>query len=305
MNLKVLYVSFINLLVALVVNSTNAHSNPNNKYLDLAKQSYINQNYARGDFYIARYLGNPNSNANNILKVIKYKNPKPTSFLSGFYSDEFFKFFFSRSAYQWGSNRSKDGYIIAKANDYKNYFIIVLGKPYIETWSIIGNDRTGQVGHTVGMSEAKIKIGRLNKDGKMESFCVDFTMRGPIQYFYNPKFIDSNNDGSKELHLRYNVTLGDSYLQVLEVYKTQSNQENYCFLTKPKIYEARNGYAYYKDGYFYVSKQKKSKGEAHLNASRQIRQVFTNKGQLIKEENLPNFLHTDKIQVLEVKYNYD
>ena len=56
MNLKVLYVSFINLLVALVVNSTNAHSNPNEKYLDLAKQSYINQNYARGDFYIARYL---------------------------------------------------------------------------------------------------------------------------------------------------------------------------------------------------------------------------------------------------------
>ena len=100
------------------------------------------------------------------------------------------------------------------------------------------------------MSEAKIKIGRLNNKGKMESFCVDFTMRGPIQYFYNPKFIDSNNDGSKELHLRYNVTLGDSYLQVLEVYKTQSNQENYCFLTKPKVFEARNGYAYYKDGFF-------------------------------------------------------
>ena len=69
MNLKVFYVSFINLLVALVVNSTNALSNPNNKYLDLAKESYINQNYAEGDFYIARYLGNHMENNG------RYTNP--------------------------------------------------------------------------------------------------------------------------------------------------------------------------------------------------------------------------------------
>jgi len=303
MNLKVFYVLFINLLVALAVYSANAQTNPNDKYLIIAKENYINKKYTKGDFYVARYLGNPNSNANKILNIIKYKNPKPTSFLSGFYSDEFFKFFFSSSAYQWGSNKAKDGYIIAKANDYKNYFIIVLGKPYIETWSIIGNNRTGQVGHTVGMSEAKIKIGRLNKKGKMENFCVDFTIKGPIQYFYNPKFIDTNGDGAKELHLRYNVTLGDSYLQVLEVFKTQSNKENYCFLTKPKIFEARNGYTFYKDGYFHISKQKNAKGESPLNASRQLKQIFTSQGELIKEENLPNFLRTSAVQHLDIKYN--
>ena len=92
---------------------------------------------------------------------------------------------------------------------------------------------------------------------------------------------------------------------MLEVFKTQSNQENYCFLTKPKIFEVRNGYAYYKDGYFHISKQKNAKSESHLNASRQLKQVFTSQGELIKEENLPNFLHTDKIQNLEVTYNYD
>ena len=305
MNLKVLYVSFINLLVALVVNSTNAYSNSNDKYLNLAKENYINNDYTKGDFYIARYLSNPKSDPNNIHKIIKYKNPKPTSFLSGFYSDAFFKFFFSSSAYQWGSNITKDDYIIAKANDYKNFFVLVLGKPYIETWSIIGNKRTGQIGHTIGMSEVKLQIGKLGKDNKMKSFCENFTIKGPIQYFYIPKFIDTNGDGSKELLLRYNVTLGDSYLQILEVFNTQSNQENYCFLTKPRTFEARNGYAYYKGGNFFVSKQIRAKDESHINASRQLQQVFTNKGKLIKEENLINFLHTDKIKHLEVKYNYD
>ena len=183
MKLIVFYFSFINLLVALAVYSANAQTNPNDKYLEIAKENYINKQYTKGDFYVARYLGNPNSNANKILNIIKYKNPKPTSFLSGFYSDEFFKFFFSSSAYQWGSNKAKDGYIIAKANDYKNYFIIVLGKPYIETWSIIGNNRTSQVGHTVGMVKQKLKIGKLNNQGKMESFCVDFTIKRPNSIF--------------------------------------------------------------------------------------------------------------------------
>ena len=305
MKIKPFCFLFIYLLVALAVNPANAQTTHNDKYLELAKENYIDNEYEKGDFNIARYLGQPEAKANKILEIIKYKNPKPTSFLSGFYSDEFFKFFFTSSAYQWGSNKTKNGYIITKANDYKNYFIIVLGKPFIETWSILGNDRTGQFGHTVGMSESKIIIGKLSKEGRMKNSCVNFKIKGPIQYFYNPKFVDTNQDGTKELLLRYNVTLGDSYLQILEVYKTQNNQENYCFLTKPKIFKARNGYTYYKDGYFYVSIQHPTKEEGHLNASRQLLQVFTNQGELIKEENLPNHLWTTNIESLDIKYNYD
>ena len=56
--------------------------------------------------------------------------------------------------------------------------------------------------------------------------------------------------------------------------------------------------------FFYVSKQHQAKGEAHLNASRQLQQVFTNQGELIKEENLSNFLRTSNIENLEINYNY-
>ncbi len=45
MNLKVFYVSFINLLVALAVYSANAQTNPNDKYLEIAKENYINKKY--------------------------------------------------------------------------------------------------------------------------------------------------------------------------------------------------------------------------------------------------------------------
>ena len=304
MKIKSLCFSFIYLLLALAVNTANAQTNPNEKYLDIAKENYINNDFEKGDFNIARYLGQPEANANKTLEIIKYKKPKATSFLSGFYSDEFFKFFFTSSAYQWGSNKTKDGYIITKANNNEDYFTIVLGKPFIETWAILGNNKTGQFGHTVGMSEARIIVGKLNKERRMKNSCINFNIKGPIQYFYNPKFVDTNQDGIRELLLRYNVTLGDSYLQILEVYKTQNNLNNYCFLTKPKIFEARNGYTYYKDGYFYVSKQKRSKGEGHLNASRQLLQVFTNEGELIKEENLSNFLRTSNIENLKINYNY-
>ena len=76
--------------------------------------------------------------------------------------------------------------------------------------------------HTIGMHDAKIQIGMLDKKGKIRNFCKDFIIKGPIQYFYMPKFIDTDKDGTKELLLRYNVTLGDGYLQTLDVFSTMT-----------------------------------------------------------------------------------
>ena len=107
--------------MALASKSAIAETSNLTYFLSKAKNSYVNKNYYKGDFYIARHLGKPNSDINNALKIIEFKNPKPTSFISGFYSEEFFRFFISSAAYQWGSNKAKNNYIIMKANDYKNY----------------------------------------------------------------------------------------------------------------------------------------------------------------------------------------
>ena len=48
----------IKILLALAVFfSANAFSNPNDKFLKLAKENYINGEYAEGDFHIADILG--------------------------------------------------------------------------------------------------------------------------------------------------------------------------------------------------------------------------------------------------------
>ena len=296
---------YVTLLMALAGNSAIAESSNPSDFLSKAKNSYINKDYYKGDFYIARHLGKPDSDMNNALKIIDFKSPKPTSFISGFYSEQFFRFFFSSAAYQWGSNKARDGYIITKANHYKNYFIFVWGKPYIETWSIIGNKKTGMTAHTIGMRHAKIQIGTLHQKGNIKSFCKDFIINGPIQYFYAPKFIDTDKDGKKELLLRYNVTLGDGYLQTLDVFSTMTENNSYCHLAHKKSYYGRNGFAYFKDGFYYVSKQTADKGEAVLNSSLQTKEMFSPNGKLIKTETLPNFLYTDNVQVLDIKYNYE
>ena len=290
--------------MALAGNSAIAESSNPSDFLSKAKNSYMNKDYYKGDFYIARHLGKPDSDMNNALKIIEFKSPKPTSFISGFYSEQFFRFFFSSAVYQWGSNKARDGYIITKANHYKNYFIFVWGKPYIETWSIIGNKKTGMTAHTIGMHDAKIQIGRLDKKRKIKNFCKDFLINGPIQYFYIPKFLDTDKDGKKELLLRYNVTLGDGYLQALDVFSTTSKNNSYCHLAHRKSYYGRNGFAYFKDGFYYVSKQTADKGEAVLNSSLQTKETYNPKGKLIKTETLPNFLFTDNVQVLDIRYNY-
>ena len=61
----------IKILLALAVFfSANAFSNPNDKFLKLAKQNYINGEYAEGDFHIARYMGHPDANANNVRTLL-------------------------------------------------------------------------------------------------------------------------------------------------------------------------------------------------------------------------------------------
>ena len=85
-------------------------------------------------------------------------------------------------------------------------------------------------------------------------------------------------------------------LYVLKQYK-HCNSDIYCII----VYL----FTVYKDGYFYVSYQHNALGESHLNASRQIKKTFNDKGILIKEENLPNYLWTTNIKSLDIKYNYN
>ena len=63
---------YVTLLMALAGNSAIAKTTTNNDFLLKAKNSYINKEYHKGDFYIARHLGKPDSDMYNALKIIEY-----------------------------------------------------------------------------------------------------------------------------------------------------------------------------------------------------------------------------------------
>ena len=93
MSLKVLCVSFINLLVALAVNSANASPYDEHKFLTQSETAYANGKHFKSDYLIARYLGDEYANQRKVVDTIDKRIPKPTAYLNGSYSNKFLRFF--------------------------------------------------------------------------------------------------------------------------------------------------------------------------------------------------------------------
>ncbi len=302
MYLKVFCISFINLLVALAVNSANASPSNEYQYLIESEKAYKNGDYSRSDYLIASYLGKKNANQIKTLETISKRKPRATAYIDGSYSNEFLRFFFGLSFNQWGSKISdKNNNILVKVNAFKNQYVSVWAKPFIETWYVLHKDKNKQIAYTVGMHNATIKIGSLSKEKKPLTPCDTFSINGPIQYFYEPIFVDTNNDGKNELLLRYNITLPNGYLQVLDIF-VPTVKNNYCHLTHRKSFAGRNGYAYYTKGLILVSEQTRDVGESTLRASLQTKTSYDPYGKEINKKVVSNFLKTRNISILKPDY---
>ena len=302
MKLKIFYFSFISFLVALAVNSANASPSDEFKYLIQSEKAYKEGNYLKSDYLIARHLGYEYANQLKAIETIDKRKSKATAYIDGSYSDKFFRFFFGLSLNQWGSKISdKQNNILVKINSIKDQYVSVWGKPYVEAWYILHKDKKRQVAYTVGMHEAKIRIGSLSKEDKPLKPCDTFTINEPIQYFYEPMFLDTNNDGKNELLLRYNITLANGYLQVLDIFVPRI-KDNYCHLSHRKSFYGRNGYAYYADGSVFVSEQTREIGEGTLRSSLQTETSYDPYGKKKHQEVVSNFLKTENISILHPNY---
>ena len=302
MNLKVLCVSFINLLVALAVYSANASPSGEDKYLIQSEKAYKDGDYYKSDYLIAKHLGNEYANQVKAIETITKRKPKATAYIDGSYSKKFLRFFFGLSLNQWGSKISdKQNNILVKINSNKNQYVSVWGKPFIETWYILHKDKKKQVAYTVGMHEAKIKIGTIGRENKPLKACDTFTINEAIQYFYEPMFFDTNDDGKNELLLRYNITLANGYVQVLDIF-VPIIKDNYCQLSHRKSFYGRNGYAYYSNGSVFVSEQTRDVGEGTLRSSLQTETSYDPYGKKKHKEVVSNFLKTENISILNPNF---
>lgn len=303
MKLKIFFISLLNLLVALAVNPANASPNDKLKYLKLSEEAFKKGDFYKSDYLVAKYLGDEYANQVKALEIISKRNLKPTSLIDGSYSDEFLRFFFGRSLTQWGSMISdRDNNILVKMNSNKSQYVSIWGKPYIEMWYILAKDKKRQHSYTVGMYQAEIRIGPLNEDKKPLKMCDSFTVDGPIQYFYEPMFLDTNNDGKNELLLKYNLTVADGYIQVLDIF-VPIIKDNYCHLSHRQSFYGRNGFAYYQDERIYVSEQTSDIGESVLGSSLQTETLYNPYGKLIDKRIIPNFLKTKNIDYLQPHYS--
>ena len=87
------------------------------------------------------------------------------------------RFFFGLSFNQWGSKISdKNNNILVKVNAFKNQYVSVWAKPFIETWYVLHKDKNKQIAYTVGMHNATIKIGSLSKEKKPLTPCDTFSI---------------------------------------------------------------------------------------------------------------------------------
>ena len=128
MSLKVLCVSFINLLVALAVNSANASPYKDENLLLRSIEAYKEKKFYKSDYLIAKYLSDANANRLNAIDAIQKREskPKPTSFIDGDYSRETLQFFFNRTLNQWGSQKDdKEDNILVKINSNDDHYISV------------------------------------------------------------------------------------------------------------------------------------------------------------------------------------
>jgi len=302
MKIKAVYFSFIYLLVALAVHTANASPSYQNKYLIESENAYKEGDYYKSDYLIAKYLGIEGANPLKAIDTISKRKQKATAYIDGSYSNKFLTYFFGLSLNQWGSKISdKEDNILVKINSFNNQYVSIWGKPFIETWYILHKEKNKQIAYTVGMHQATIKIGFLSKEKKSINPCDTFSINGPIQYIYEPIFLDTNKNGKNELLLRYNVTLPNGYLQVLDIFVPRI-KGNYCHLSHRKSFFGKNGYAYFDDGVVFVSEQTKDKGEGTLRASLQTITLYEPYGSVISKEVVSNFLKTNDLSTLYPDY---
>jgi len=209
------------------------------KLYEKASQAIKKGNEQDADFYLARYIGvsfldkESKKNIADLYPLFKsYKVSKPTSFLSGKYSEDFIDWFILSSNAQWGQDDDDD--LDPKTHscglasgESKDYIATVIGSPYLEGWYIIKDKGTKTAVLTLIDSSQKpyITIIRHEKSIPKKVFKEMYLDTGTnhIQHIWPLEFHDLDGDGKEELWVRYNKTWGDGFSQELAIYKIKDN----------------------------------------------------------------------------------
>ena len=273
--------------------SANAEDTFWNKF----ENAFAQDKHKEADFYLALHLNHEikdfASEVPIIFQKLAEKGMVPTSFIDGSYSQEFFRFFFGDSLFQWNSNIFDENNLVILSrigrDEATGLYAVVWGRPRMEMWSVIGE--ISNESFLLGYSDADIVVGQYNSNNQPVS-CDSFNLEGPLSHMYKPSFVDIDKDGFPEMIIRFNATVADGFIQYLYVYKSENSQD-FCRRNLIKEFSARNGFANYSNNIFITGEQKRKDGESWLGASlHELTEIYFDGKQekIISKETKPNIL---------------
>ena len=241
-----------------------------NEKLELGLKAYNENNIELGDYFISSYLAKGDMSKELYQKILDLK--PPISFISGHYSDEFLSNFQFESWMQWQDTGNNSIEHKVRMLPYEtiennsNQYAVVWAKPQISAWSIVGGKESIQNIVVAGIKEVIIIFGILNKKNNSFEPCNREKIEINIQHFYEPRFVDVDFDGIKEILLRYNTSNADGYTQEIRIYK-HGDTNNFCSANLFQSFLGINGYANFINDTIEVANQISKENESWLASS--------------------------------------
>ena len=198
-----------------------------------AEQAIEKGDNQRADFYLARYIGksmlneDTDKNMTDLYPLFEKQNLAPTSLLSRDYNKEFIEWFVYSPAHYWARDEviEEDIQYTFRLNgtDDNNYYVVVSAYPFIEAWSVAGQEDAYSTAFIALAGKPFIMSGKL-KDGKSSKEFNRVELDALLQRVWRPELYDLDNDGIPEIWIRYNRTMGTGFSQELVIYKIEDNK---------------------------------------------------------------------------------
>ena len=190
------------------------------------------------NFWLARYMGltifaeETEKNYTDLNPLfMKREDLKPTSFISGQYTDEFLDFFIRGTYEFWGIpekgviEEDREFSIRSTSND--KYFAQLIISPYLESWYILKKPNSVAVIPLGSFSKPPFIVSGIienNEPVKRFPFINLDTQEHPLHYVWPIEFHDLDGDGTPEIWVRYNITWADGFSQMLDIYKVKDDE---------------------------------------------------------------------------------
>jgi hypothetical protein len=288
-----------------------SYSRDDNYYEDLysnAKESIAQGKEDDADFYMARYMGvslldqDSEKNFTDLYPLFEtHRVFKPTSFISGKYSESFLEWFMFISYAQWGYDDDEDidfknHSMVIRTEENQEYIVTISAKPFLEGWSIIkGTDTETAILALAENAQARLtkhSSGVPEKIYEAIDLCDD---NGLMQTVWPIEFYDLDGDGRDEVWIRYNRAMASGFMQELAIYKiTDSGLELFKkFRGMPEGITRRLGNSSIEVGYGFASEPGTT---GHLGYDRYRLERWEHRdGDFVKvsETDIPHILWSD------------